>query len=189
MMSKVSSNINKQDAKGTDSISTFPLSKFKVLLLIIIILMIISLYPVQVLYARDMMTEDELKSWLIPRDMTFSVKYIHSVERTPVWEIYSLNQDEIILEETIFQSYGAGLPATSPYDFDIVEDGFRLYNINLKMTDLIYRTGAVRANHELLIGDKSYPFLDFSKPTEGVKFETRNMAFISYLARRAYIDR
>ena len=183
MMSKESSKINNQDAKGTDSISTFHLSKFKVLLLITIIFTIISLYPVQVLYARDMWTKDQLKSWLIPRDMTFSVKYTHSVERTPVWETYSVKKDEIILEETIFQSYGAGLPATSPYDFDIVEDGFRLYNIDQVMTNLIYRTGAVRANHELLIGDKSYPFLDFSEPTEGVKFETRNMTFISYLAR------
>ncbi len=188
-MSKVSSNIEKQDLKGTDGISTFPLSKFKVLLLITIILTIISIYPVQVLYARDMVSEEGLKSWLILKDRTFSVKYIHSVERTPVWEIYSLNQDEIILEETIFQSYGAGLPASSPYDFDIVEDGFRLYNIKLKMTNLVYRTGAVRAKHELLIGDKSYPFLDFSEPTQGVKFETLNMAFISYLARRVCIDR
>lgn len=179
----VSSNIKNQDTKGTDSISTFHLSKLKVLLLITIIFTIVSLYPVQVLYARDMWTGEGLMSWLIPKDKTFSVKYTHSVERTPVWETYSLNDDEIILEETIFQSYGAGLPATSPYDFDIVEDGFRLYDIDQKMTNLIYRTGAVRANHELLIGGKSYPFLDFSEPTEGVKFETRNMTLISYLAR------
>jgi hypothetical protein len=184
MMSKESSNIKNKDVKGTGSISTLHLSKFKLLLLIItIIFAVISLYPVQVLYARDMWTKDQLKSWLVPKDATFSIKYIHSVERTPVWETYSLNDDEIILEETIFQSYGAGLPATSPYDFDIVEDGFRLYDINQVMTNLIYRTGAVRANHELLIGDKSYPFLDFSKPTQGVKFETQKMTFIFYLTR------
>lgn len=183
MMSKELSSINKKNMKGTDSISTFPLSKFKLLLSFIIILTIISLYPVQVLYARDMWTKDTLKTWLLPRDKTFSIMYTHSVERTPVWETYSVNEDEIILIETIFQSYGAGLPATSPYDFDIVENGFRLYNINQVMPNLIYRTGAVRANHELLIGDKSYPFLKFSKPTEGVKFETRSMTFISYLAK------
>lgn len=182
-MSKESSKIKKKDSKGTDSISTFHLSKFKLLLLITIIITIISLYPVQVLFARDMWTEDRLETWLVPKDTTFSIKYTHSVERTPVWETYSLNKDEIILQETIFQSYGAGLPATSPYDFDIVDNGFRLYNIDQKMTNLIYRTGAVRANHELLIGDKSYPFLDFSEPTQGVKFETRNMTLISYLAR------
>lgn len=182
-MSKVLNKINKQYAKGTDSISTFPLLKIVVVLLIFIIFLLISFHPVQVLYARDMQTKDLLKTWLISKEMSFSVKYIHSVERTPVWETYSLNQDEIILEETIFQSFGAGLPATSPYDFDIVEEGFRLYNINQKMTNLVYRTGAVRANHELLIGDKSYPFLEFSEPREGVKFETQNMAYISYLAR------
>lgn len=182
-MSKASSNINKQDTKGTDSISTFCFSKNKLLLLIVIIFAMISLYPVQVLYALNMNTKDQLSRWLLPNHRTFSVKYIHSVERTPVWETYLLDQGDIILKETVFQSYGAGLPATSPYDFDVVEDGFRLYNIDLLIPNLIYRTGAVRANHELLIGNKSYPFLDFSNPTEGVKFETRKMKFISYLVR------
>lgn len=183
MMKKVLSKIKSiETTKGTDSISTFSLL-FRLIILISAIIIIISVIPISVLLASNMITGEYLSSWRIGSDNTFTIKYIHSVERTPVWETYSVESGEIILKETIFQSFGAGLPSTSPYDFDIVEDGFRLYNIDQKMTNLIYRTGAVRANHELIIGDKIYPFIDFSKPTEGVQFEAQKMSIISFLAK------
>jgi hypothetical protein len=100
--------------------------------------------------------------------------------------MYTIEEGEIVLKETVFQSYGAGLPATSPYDFDIVEDGFRLYNIDQKMTNLVYRTGAVRANHELTVGGRTYLFVEFSEPTEGVKFETQRTPIIVYLAKEGF---
>ncbi len=183
MMKKALSNRKSvETAKGTDGISTFSLL-FKFLILLIAIILVISVIPIKVLLASDMITGEYLKAWRIGSDNRFSIKYIHSVERTPVWETYSMESGEIILEETIFQSFGAGLPATSPYDFEVVDDGFRLFNIDLKMTNLIYRTGAVRANHELIINKKIYPFLEFSKPTEGVKFQAENISIISYLVR------
>lgn len=183
MMKKVLSKSRiSESAKGTDGISTFSLL-FRFLFLFFAIILIISVIPMKVLLASDMITGDYLRSWRIGSDNRFTIKYIHSVERTPVLEVYTIDSGEIVLRETIFQSFGAGLPSTSPYDFEVVEDGFRLFNIDQKMTNLIYRTGAVRANHQLIIGDKIYPFVEFSKPTEGVRFEARKISILSYLAK------
>ncbi len=42
---------------------------------------------------------------------TFTIKWIHSVEKTPWREIYQLtNEGELLLIETAFQSFGAGVP-------------------------------------------------------------------------------
>lgn len=183
MMKKVlSKNKSSESAKGTDGISTFSLL-FRFLFLFFAIILIISVIPMKVLLASDMITGDYLRSWRIGSDNRFTIKYIHSVERTPVWEVYTIDSGEIVLRETIFQSFGAGLPSTSPYDFEVVEEGFRLFNIDQKMTNLIYRTGAVRANHQLIIGDKIYPFVEFSQPTEGVRFESKKISILSYIAK------
>lgn len=184
-MSKASSS-KEFNGKGTDSISTFPLLK-RILAVVVALLAIgTMLYPIEVLKASDSRSGEYLSSWWPREDKSFTIKYIHSVERTPVWEMYTIEEGEIVLEETVFQSYGAGLPATSPYDFDIVEEGFRLYNIDQKMTNLVYRTGAVRANHELTVGGRTYLFVEFSEPTEGVKFETQKTPIIVYLAKEGF---
>ncbi len=184
-MSKASSR-KEFNGKGTDSISTFPLLKRFLAVVTILLVIAMMVYPVEVLKASDAKSGEYLRSWWPRGDNSFTVKYIHSVERTPVWEMYTMDDGEIILRETVFQSYGAGLPATSPYDFDIVEDGFRLYNIDQKMTNLVYRTGAVRANHELMVGGKPYFFVEFSEPTEAVKFETQKTPLIVYLAKEGF---
>ncbi|MGM0395998.1 MAG: DUF1850 domain-containing protein [Bacillota bacterium] len=185
MMSKASSR-KEFKGKGTDGISTFTLLKKILAVFTILVVIAMMLFPIDVLKASDYKGGEYLRSWWTKGDNSFTVKYIHSVERTPVWEMYTMDGGEIVLRETVFQSYGAGLPATSPYDFDIVEDGFRLYNIDQKMTNLVYRTGAVRANHELMVGGKIYFFVEFSEPTQGVKFEAQKTPIIVYLAKEGF---
>ncbi|MFC0558243.1 DUF1850 domain-containing protein [Halalkalibacter alkalisediminis] len=42
---------------------------------------------------------------------TFTIKWIHSVEKTPWRETYQLTDEgELLLIETVFQSFGAGVP-------------------------------------------------------------------------------
>ena len=42
---------------------------------------------------------------------TFTIKWIHSVEKTPWREVYQLTgEGELLLIETAFQSFGAGVP-------------------------------------------------------------------------------
>lgn len=144
------------------------------------------LTPIRVLLASDYKTGEYLKSWPIGKGEKFDIEYTHSVQLTPVIEIYTVDEeDNILLEESYFYSYGAGLPSTTPYDFEITQGGFRIYNINEIMEDLVYRTGAVRAQHRINIGEKTYPFLDFSTPRTGVRFTVKKLSLLSYLAKEA----
>jgi len=156
--------------------------------IIAIILLFISLgmflMPIRVLLASNYQTGEYLKIWPVKKGQEFDIEYTHSVQLTPVIEIYFVDRiDNIVLKESYFHSYGAGLPSTTPYEFEITEKGFRIYEINLIMEDLVYRTGAVRANHKINIGNEAYLFLDFSKPREGVKFTVENISLLSYIAK------
>ncbi|MEC5423947.1 DUF1850 domain-containing protein [Virgibacillus sp. C22-A2] len=63
----------------------------------------------------------------------FHLKWIHSVEKEEWVEIYQRHKDEIILTETYFKTFGAGVPA----DGEIIEseDGYVHMRIDRQMAD------------------------------------------------------
>lgn len=164
------------------------LGKSSILLVaLIIILITILLFPIYILKASYYRDGEYLKGWLVNKGDRFSIEYTHSVQLTPVIEIYYIDKKgEIILEESYFYSYGAGLPSDTPYKFEITKNGFRIYDIDEIMDNLIYRTGAVKANHKINIKGKSYPFLDFSEPRAGVKFEVEKSSLLQHILKEAY---
>ena len=154
---------------------------FLVIILLLVLFMIIS-YPLDLLVVSDYKSGKILKEWILKED-SFKISYTHSVELTEVEEHYEIDGEYIVLNETIFRSYGAGLPATTKYDFEKTKDGFRIYNIDEKFKELIYRTGAVRADHRVILNNKEYKFSDFSTPMQAIKFSSRKISFIRYLTR------
>lgn len=169
--------------KGIDfKFNAFP-SFFRITTIVIIFIILINLFPIKVLLAIDYKTNKYIKSWKIKDGEKFTIEYTHSVQLTPVSETYIIDEDEIILIESYFMSYGAGLPATTPYKFQITDKGFRIYEINEIMEYLIYRTGAEIANHKLILQDEEYNFLDFSEPRSGLEFKVGEMGILSYVVK------
>jgi len=158
--------------------------KFKHLAILALILIIVFLYvvPVHHLTTTEFNTQAALSKWRVNKGSSFTIRFTHSVMLTPVYEIYRINDKlEIILSETLFFSYGAGLPENTIYDFEMTEKGFRIYNINQKQEQLVYRTGAAIANHTLMINDMEIPFLTFSKPQTAVEFKIVSGPLIVFL--------
>lgn len=146
-------------------------------------LLLINLFPVKVLLAIDYKTNEYIRSWKIKDGESFTIEYTHSVELTPVSETYIIDKNKIILIESHFKSYGAGLPATTPYKFEITDRGFRIYEINEVMEYLIYRTGAGIANHKLILRDEEYDFLDFTEPRAGLEFKVKKVGILLYMVK------
>lgn len=185
MMKKESSNKKELGKGAEDNFSTFP-NYIVILIIIFIVIGIVLLMPTKILLAQDYKTGEYLKSWKVKNGESFTIEYIHSVQLTPVTETYSIDDNNIILRETGFNSYGAGLPATTPYKFEITGTGFRIYDINEIMDYLVYRTGAERANHKLIYRNKHYEFLSFSKPRTGVQFKIKDIKIFSYIIREGF---
>ncbi len=179
MMKKESSRQNIR-RKG---IGKLPNTFFPYLLLIIGISLIYLLFPIKVLKASNFKNGHYLKSWKIKDGEIFGIQYIHSVEQSPVLENFLVKGKDIRLQDTYFHSYGAGLPATTPYKTEITEDGIRVYDIDLKIDNLTYRTSSQGREHKLILRDKDYMFLDFSKHRTGVRFDIVYMTRIGQIIK------
>ncbi len=134
--------------------------------LLLVLILFFFIYPTGVLEITDSSSRTLA---LFPLG-EFSVIYTHSVEKTDVRENYRIQAGEIILTDTWFYSYGAGLPATTEYDFEITPQGFHIYNINKGFEEVIYRTGKKIAEHRLLVGSREIYFSHFSHPGQAVNF-------------------
>jgi hypothetical protein len=94
----------------------------------------------------------------------FTLGYIHSVHKTPVYEVIRiLNNNVLLLEEVRYSSLGVGMP----FDYEggtleIVDGKFVLRfkrefkAINISVSPI--------PEHTITIGEMTYPLLDFTTP-------------------------
>jgi len=120
------------------------------LFIAIIIIIILFFIPVYTLDLRPFSGGEIIFKQKVQPGDKFTLKYIHSVALTPVWEIFIIDKDyQIILIETDFLDHGAGLPYTA-FDQEIFveEEGrFKIKNMHRVIpTPIYYRIGAVSEN-------------------------------------------
>lgn len=95
----------------------------------------------------------------------FTLKFIHSVHHTPVFESYVINQGkDMMLTETRFYSLGVGMPFTDEGGTFSNEKGeFVIKNFNRKFNKIPLRVSPI-PEHSIIIEGKIYPLLDFGEP-------------------------
>lgn len=146
------------------------------------------LNPVQVLEAKLHPNDNTLYYFKVSDSSKIGIIYNHSVEKTETSEWYNIKGNSLILMEQRFKSQGAGLPSDSIYKFEKFEDGYRLYDINLEMKNVIYRTGQVIANHKVDIDGKVMEFTKFSNPGDAVFFHVKNVSNLEFVKWRCFND-
>src|SRR5690625_427016 len=62
------------------------------------------------------------------RDTSFTLSWIHSVEKEPWYEIYKRKNSHLILTETYFKTFGAGVPSNK----EIIKKNNSFINIKVK---------------------------------------------------------
>ncbi len=87
-----------------------------------------------------------------------TLAYTHSVEKTPVHDVYAVDGSELEMTEMRFQSYGAGLPARANVT---TENGWFVFDPPGRYERIYVAPGDV-ANHELRVGDERYDLVELS---------------------------
>ena len=82
---------------------------------------IIGLNPV--LEIRDSNSGKRYGSWQFEEEKEFSVEFIHSVNKSPVRETFTIEKDMIRLKSLRFYSYGAGIPSYLDEGQTMTRDG------------------------------------------------------------------
>jgi len=138
------------------------------LFIVVIIIIILFFIPVYTLEFRSFSDGELYFIQRVQPDDKFTLKYKHSVELSPVWEIFIIDKDyQVILIETDFLDHGAGLPYTAfNQEIFVDEDGkFKIKNMHRVMpSPIYYMVGTIyentlyfknkEINFSLLVGNK-----------------------------------
>lgn len=87
----------------------------------------------------------------------FSIRYKHSVNKSPVVDTIRRSGDILIVVSSLFQTYGAGIPILDDNvgtTYEETEDGFLLSGIDSEHDKIFYFTGTYADHHLLYRGDE-----------------------------------
>ena len=125
--------------------------------------------------------DEVLAVFPLAKGETFSVRYIHSVQKTPVLEVFFINTEgDIELRETIYEDFGAGLPflVDGSKVFSSGGGKFRISGYAQPLGEITFRIGRF-ADYHLLLRNKEIPFTRFGTPGKPLSFrgEVRPLLF------------
>lgn len=117
----------------------------------------------------------------------FTLEFVHSIERTPVKEIFRIEGDgKIYLVETEYESFGAGLP-TMPDEGakSVVEGGkIRITGMRREIEPFLVAVSPV-PGHVLTVGGEEVVLASLAKPGTGLRIRVvREPLVAPFLGRR-----
>ncbi len=119
-------------------------------------------------------------------DMKFAIKYLHSVERTPVWEYFKVEDGEIFLTGTRYQSYGAGLPFLKKHNYVVKDDYFIISGIDDKLNNIPLRVSDY-AKHRFIYNNTEYRLYKLLKPQSLALIKVENITKFKLICREVGI--
>lgn len=156
----------------------WPAFKFWGIILISIIILSIFYLPV---FKRFTVIEEKTGKVLFYTDISngdvFSVKYIHSVNKSPIEDVFEIEQnDGIKLIKTVFHSFGAGVPCELEPGQILIskEDRMEITNINKHIDRYLLKVGTV-ANHTLCIQGREFLLDHLAAPKQTIRLEVRRI--------------
>jgi len=114
-----------------------------------------------------------------PDGETFSIVYIHSVNQSPVAEIYEIRDRRIVLVAFEFEAFGAGIPTELEPGQTLIhlpEGGMRIEGFDRVMTDLHYLI-AHATDLTLHIGSSEIPLTSLDEAGQSLRFSVRELNF------------
>lgn len=142
------------------------------IVLMVILAVFFSKYRVVDGIYLSIINSDKREFLLSVPDRKFTLSFVHSVQKTPVYEIYYIDDDNhLVLKETRYYSLGVGLPFTDENGHFSNENGeFRITGLNRKFSSISIMVSPI-PHHVIIIDGKKYPLLSFTKPEESINIK------------------
>ena len=161
--------------------------KFKFFLLLFLFLILIFsllVFKVNVLQIINYQSDKIIWEQKVKDGDDFSIKYLHSVAKTPVIEFFEIKDGKILLTGTEYQSYGAGLPTSAEQgDYIVADDKFIIKNIDQKLPQIMLRVSDY-AQHEFIYNEKNYKLYENVKTETLLQIKTEKFSYLRFILRR-----
>lgn len=131
--------------------------------------------PNETLTITDVDSGKEYAALPLPEDREFSITFIHSVNKSPVTDVYIARDGDIYLDRTLYYGFGAGVPTTisDGQTFSYGENGEMIISgYNLYIPDLLYVVGTV-SDHVLAIGDEEISLRELCGRNAKIRLQIR----------------
>ncbi len=120
------------------------------------------------LVVSNFSTAEIIASLKVKTGDRFTIRYIHSVDKTPIFEEFRLDPDQgLVLEKTWFTMFGAGL-GHWPGHGDLTQDAdwITIDHIEKPLGSFILRIGALNVGHTIIYHDQK---INLSRLAPGVR--------------------
>ena len=83
---------------------------------------------------------------------TFTIRYLHSVEEAPIWEVHSLDENgRIFIEEERYLKFGAGMGKMPGVGRMVMRGPYEaIVDMHHPVGDFVLRVGSVGVNHTIM---------------------------------------
>jgi hypothetical protein len=115
--------------------------------------------PTTTLIVEDGETGEPILAIPVVDGTNVTLAYEHSVEKTPVRDVYRVQDDRLEMIRMEFESFGAGLPARA--NVTKTADGSYAFDPPGSYEELYVQPGEV-AGHRLLVGDREFDLVELS---------------------------
>lgn len=109
----------------------------------------------------------------------FAVRFIHSVNQTPVTEFFTVDGGRIFLTALEFESFGAGMPTELKTGQTLISlpcGTMRIEGFDHDIGELIYIVG--HTAHTLLLGGDEIPLNTLAGTGQTVRFAHKRVTFL-----------
>ena len=108
----------------------------------------------------------------------FAIEYIHSSEKTPIREVYTVDGTSIIQVREGYKYYAAGLEFTRETR---QVDGWTVADVDQEVGTFSVRTAAT-TEQRLLIADENRSLQTYTEPWETIRISAKNVTYLEYIA-------
>jgi hypothetical protein len=134
----------------------------------------------KMIVVKNARTKDILFSLPVKNEEIVDIKFTHSVNLSPVIDRYRFNGKYLVLESTIFKTYGAGIPILDDglgKGFKHTEDGFEIFGIDVPREKIPIMLQTV-PNHSIFYRKSELHLLDFAKSGTVIEISIGNLSFM-----------
>ncbi len=128
------------------------------------------------LHIKIRQTGETVASFEISEGEQFEISFIHSVNKSPVHDRYTIEQGEIMIYETQYFGFGAGVQTELVGDQQLImgDDGsMTITNINTKIENLAYNISPVY-DHVLMLDGEQISLKQLCFPERGIVIAYEN---------------
>lgn len=116
----------------------------------------------------------------------FSIKYTHSVNRSPVIDTIERTDNTLTIRSSLYQTYGAGIPVLSDNVGDVyteTEDGYLLSGIDAVYPEISVITGTY-SDHRLIYRNQELALKDSFGEKTPITLSIRRVSLIQLILYR-----